>query len=84
MLHARADYDRIQDPLGKISEAEPVFLVRAQDEAAPYAVRAWAEQAERLGADPDLVAKARRHADLMVEWQLDIGSKIPDAPTSVL
>lgn len=31
MIHARTDYDPIQDPRGKIGENEPVFLVRAQD-----------------------------------------------------
>lgn len=31
MRHAREDYNRIQDPAGKIHEDEPVFLMRAQD-----------------------------------------------------
>ena len=31
MIHARADYDRIQDPEGKIGDDEPVFLLRGQD-----------------------------------------------------
>ncbi len=31
MKHLRTDYDRIQDPFGKIGEDEPVFLLRAQD-----------------------------------------------------
>ena len=28
MKHARDDYNRIQDPAGKIPEDEPVFLLR--------------------------------------------------------
>lgn len=32
MKHARLDYNRIQDPDGKIPEDEPVMLFRAQDE----------------------------------------------------
>ena len=32
MIHARDDYNRIQDPAGKIPADEPVFLLRAQDE----------------------------------------------------
>ena len=31
MKHARSDYDRIQDPDGKIPANEPVFLIRGQD-----------------------------------------------------
>lgn len=31
MLHARKDYNRIQDPLGIIPDNEPVFLLRGQD-----------------------------------------------------
>ena len=31
MLHAREDYQRIQDPDDKIGEDEPVMLFRAQD-----------------------------------------------------
>ncbi len=40
MKHARKDYDRIQDTVGKIPENEPVFLIRGQDLAAPAALRA--------------------------------------------
>lgn len=32
MIHARKDYDRIQDSENKIPKDEPVFLIRAQDE----------------------------------------------------
>jgi hypothetical protein len=31
MIHARDDYNRIQDPMNKIPLLEPVFLLRAQD-----------------------------------------------------
>jgi hypothetical protein len=40
MRHARADYDRIQDPDGLIPQDEPVFLIRGQDRAAP-AMERW-------------------------------------------
>lgn len=30
MIHARPDYNRIQDPENKIPEDEPVFLLRAK------------------------------------------------------
>lgn len=42
MRHARADYNRIQDPLNLIGEDEPVFLLRAKDVSAPFVVRFWA------------------------------------------
>lgn len=31
MIHARSDYNRIQDPSGLIPDNEPVILFRAQD-----------------------------------------------------
>ena len=40
MKHARQDYnDRFQDAAEKIPDAEPVFLIRGQDQAAPEALR---------------------------------------------
>lgn len=91
MIHARPDYDRIQDPAlddpsllapgsKPIAKDEPVFLIRARDENAPGSVRDWADRAERNGASPDIVAHARRHADLMEEWQILYGRKTPDLP----
>lgn len=41
MIHARNDYQRIQDPENKIPADEPVFLLRAQDETAAAVVRYW-------------------------------------------
>lgn len=32
MRHLRKDYDRIQDPHGKIGEDEPVILIRGRDQ----------------------------------------------------
>jgi hypothetical protein len=68
MKHARQDYDRIQDPAGKIPETEPVFLIRGQDVIGAAAVRAWADMAEAAGAQPEAVKIARDHADLMDAW----------------
>lgn len=78
MKHARDDYNRIQDPTGKIGSDEPVFLVRAQDLSAPACVRAWADDAERRGADPNILRAAREHATLMEEWQQKHGAKVAD------
>lgn len=79
MKHARPDYNRIQDPAGKIPEDEPVFLLRGQDKAAPGAVRAYAEILESMGGDPVLVRQSREQAKRMEEWQAAVRSKVADA-----
>ncbi|MDP3936832.1 MAG: hypothetical protein Q8R92_01705 [Deltaproteobacteria bacterium] len=68
MLHAREDYNRIQDPEGKIPEGEPVFLLRAQDQVAAEVVRFWARLHELQGGDPGMVLVAREQADRMDAW----------------
>ena len=80
MKHARPDYNRIQDPSGKIPDDEPVFLIRGQDRAAPEALRRYAEIANRLGAAPALTAATLKQADDMEAWQLKHGNKVPDMP----
>jgi len=75
VIHAREDYNRIQDPDGKIGEDEPVFLVRAQDSASVDCVVAWAHAAEKHGASPKIVELALKHADRMMQWQAEHGSK---------
>lgn len=67
MIHARDDYNRIQDPAGKIPSDEPVFLLRAQDELACLAVAYYASLCEKTQA-PEIAAKARAHATRMAEW----------------
>ncbi len=80
MKHARADYAPIQDPRGLIPEDEPVFLLRAQDVCAPFAVKEWAFQAERHGVDTRMVEAAKKQAEVMQDWQREHGMKIPDMP----
>jgi hypothetical protein len=76
MIHARADYNRIQDPSGKIPADEPVFLIRAQDQLACMAVAYYAELCEKAQL-PDVAAKAKEHAARMAAWP---NKKIPDLP----
>lgn len=78
MIHARDDYNRIQDPEGKIGADEPVFLIRGQDRAGPFAVESYAIHAERQGATPEFVNTCRVHARRMRDWQKHNGSKVPD------
>jgi len=80
MRHAREDYNRIQDPEGKIPSNEPVFLLRAQDITAPLVVEFWADRAEKAGALPNIVAAARRQAFDMKTWQHLHPAKVPDMP----
>jgi len=80
MKHAREDYDRIQDPEGKIPEDEPVFLLRAQDAVAPGVVEMWALAAYNAGADDNIVQLAYEQAQLMRKWQVQHGNKVPDMP----
>ena len=84
MRHARADYNRIQDPEGKIPVDEPVFLLRATDR---YAADVMLYYAEKIAADPlapaqsQIIAKrAREHAKQMREWADEHGVKSPDMP----
>jgi len=77
MIHARKDYERIQDPEKKIPDDEPVFLVRAQDPAAPAAVEAWAAENDRIGGERALSDSARAHAQKMREWPV---RKVADGP----
>jgi len=78
MIHARDDYNRIQDPEGIIPDEEPVFLLRSTDVTAPATVRHWADLAEAAGADPVIVQAARHQAHAMESWQDAFGSKVPD------
>jgi hypothetical protein len=81
MIHARNDYQRIQDPANKIPIDEPVFLLRAQDVTAADTVRAWAKanrklmKAEREKITEEQYASrmkaitlAEAHAYRMDEW----------------
>lgn len=84
MRHLRSDYDPIQDPRGLIPEDEPVFLLRGCDAATPDAVRAWANTAQDLGSDREMVASVRRWADQIEAWQSSHGAQPPDVPAGAI
>ncbi len=79
MKHARADYNRIQDPAEKIPADEPVMLFRGQDKFAAALVRTYANWVAEDGGDPAIVESCRAHADLMDAWPK---KKAPDMPTA--
>jgi hypothetical protein len=83
MIHARSDYRQIQDPSGKIPADEPVFLIRAQDRVGPDIVDLWAQYAADVGAAPDIIIKAQKHAQKMRDWQREHGCKVPDLPPAI-
>lgn len=81
MKHARTDYNRIQDPEGKIPADEPVFLLRGQDALFIPMLRVYAELARSHGLErmADLV---ENHARAAAHWRAgSTGTvKIPDVP----
>ena len=83
MLHAREDYNRIQDPEGKIPEDEPVFLIRAQDVLARSVLGFYVEAAKAIDAQPELIQLVKEHAVRMAIWQEEHGYKYPDIPDAV-
>ncbi len=80
MRHARPDYNRMQDPEGKIGEDEPVFILRAQDELAPATIDHWSNLLEAHDGDPRAVKLARDWAQEMRHWQISHKTKLPDLP----
>lgn len=79
MLHARQDYNRIQDPENKIPKDEPVILFRAQDK---YALAALQGYIDAIVDDPNVTPEAAEvcntvHAfkQKFVDWDI---KKSPD------
>lgn len=58
----------------------PSLVIGGADPAGQVALRAYADEAERLGYDPDLVADIRDLAIEFEEWQRTRGTGDPDAP----
>lgn len=78
MIHARKDYNRIQDPENKIPENEPVFLLRGQDKFAPELLLRWAAKLRLDGGDPEMARLVEEHAQSMIGWQKYGKVKQPD------
>jgi hypothetical protein len=78
MIHARKDYDPIQDPRGKIAEDEPVILFRAKDKHMPLILDIYANLvANDREADAAIIQSVRQHAGRARAWQM---SNIVHAP----
>lgn len=69
MLHARKDYQRIQDPVGKIPANEPVFLLRAQDRTAAKVLAEWILLNQELpDRDDEAIRLAKKHLKKFLAW----------------
>ena len=95
MLHARTDYNRIQDPAlndpsmlsdgsTPIAEDEPVFLVRASDQAFVATLIAWQAAHIAKGGDLDMARVVDEHIEKAASWQEKNRCKVADAPKSAL
>ena len=80
MFHARSDYDRIQDPEGKIPDNEPVFLIRGQDIVAPDVLDCWADLHVKRGGSYVIADAVKIHAERMRTWQREQCAKVADVP----
>lgn len=74
MIHARPDYDPIQDPRGLIPDDEPVFLIRGQDEFAIQTLVFYHGLCTDAGLEAPLVAA---QIERMKAWPV---RKTPDGP----
>lgn len=65
--------------LGKAADDEPVFVLRAQDYIAPWAVKSWVSHALATNRVPSAkIEEAMRLCDQMRKWQKTHGCKAPD------
>lgn len=80
MIHARKDYQRIQDPANKIPEHEPVFLLRGQDMLAPATMAFWVLQYRMKGGDPEVIKMVEGHIAAVLDFQSHNGNKLADVP----
>jgi len=94
MIHARKDYNRIQDPaiddpslLGEgcspIAKGEPVFLLRANDEHFIGALHDYKARLLKAGMSSrsEMVTTVQAHIERAVAWEASHGTKAPDMPT---
>lgn len=65
--------------LAKVADDEPIFILRAQDKAAPIVVHYWVVIVRLLGAAQPKRNEAAECMIAMGKWQADTGkAKIPD------
>lgn len=80
MKHAREDYNRIQDPEGKIPEDEPVMLFRAKDKLFVEILQTYRGKLLYHKAQPAMIELVDQHIELAKVWQATNPTKLPDIP----
>lgn len=79
MIHARLDYQHIQDETGRIAQDEPVILFRAQDQ---HFVRILIHYRRFVAAsakpDPNILEALDVHIQRASDWQHRNKTKFPD------
>ena len=80
MLHARTDYDHIQDPTGKIPADEPVVLLRAQDAAFVPTLQYY----KSLSINSSIRSAIEAHILRGLAWQAEHGKKTADMPADAI
>ena len=82
MIHARKDYQRIQDPLNfkdkGIPKDEPVFLLRAQDRLFVPMLINYLTLANQVGCSREMLQTIRVHIELANLYNLKHPAKVPD------
>lgn len=84
MIHARTDYDRIQDPENKIPVDEPVMLFRAQDALFPALLAYYAELLRLHRCAQPMIDSTLAHEQRTRSWQRQHGCKLPDVPADAV
>ncbi len=82
MRHLRSDYNRIQDPAGKIGADEPVFLLRAQDDAFPMMLAVYALHQREVGNEA-LAQFIENQIPTVHAWRRAHPTKEADIPSDV-
>ena len=81
MLHARKDYDRIQDPIDKIPSKEPVFLLRGQDRLAIPILAEYIKLTLEYSGPSPITESLAKHLTKVRKWQDEKCCKAADMLT---
>ncbi len=68
----------VLESLENISDDEPLFLLRAQDQIAPYAITKWIDLSIVNGVNLKKRENAQKCKEDMFEWGRTNFTKVPD------
>lgn len=88
MIHAREDYQPIQDPGGLILEDEPVFLLRAKDKCFITMLQLYLFLNSVANTSPnnyEMLKSINGHIELAAKWQAEHRDivKFADLPKTI-